>query len=136
MPVARISTTLITIDVYPRSLTYTTTLLYKLLLKHYRKVQYFWLILGGVGDYLLIRFFVDQLGDILIVAMTTSFLSFPLFAYINYRVMAFDIVPEKYRPKPWENFLSVTGIIFLWALVWCLCFGLFPDCLSDKYYPG
>ena len=110
---AMVSTTLTTIDAYPRSLTHTTTLLFDPLLTHYRKVQYFWLLSGITGAYLLIRFFVDQLGDMLTVAMTTSFLSSPLFAYINYRVMALDVVPDQYRPKAWERFLSLTGIAFL-----------------------
>ncbi len=110
---AMFSTSLTTIDAYPRALANTTTILFPSLKKHFRPVHILWITSGVVGGFLVINFFVDQLGDMLTLAMTMSFLAAPIFALINYRVMFLDHVPEQYKPKTWEVVISVAGIGFL-----------------------
>ncbi len=122
---AMFSTTLTTIDAYPRALANTTTLLFPKLVKQFKPIQLFWIISGVSGSFLIINFFVDQLGDMLTLAMTVSFLAAPIFAIINFRAMSLPHVPEKYKPKRWEVVLSILGIIFLVGfgvvfLIWML----------------
>jgi len=110
---AMFSTSLTTIDAYPRALANTTKLLFPKLIKDFKPVHLFYIISGVAGSFLIINFFVDQLGSMLTLAMTVSFLTAPIFAIINYRAMSLTHVPEKYKPKRWEVILSILGIIFL-----------------------
>ncbi len=110
---AMFSTSLTTIDAYPRALANTTKLLLPKLSKHFRPVHLFWIISGVTGGFLIINFFVDQLGDMLTLAMTISFLAAPIFALINYRVMFLKHVPQQFKPKQWEIVISLAGIGFL-----------------------
>ncbi len=110
---AMFSTTLTTIDAYPRALANSTRLLFPFAAKRFRAVHIFWIISGVAGSFLLIQYFVDQLGDMLSLAMILSFLAAPVFAFLNYRIMFLDNVPDMFRPKPWEKTLSVAGMFFL-----------------------
>ncbi|TVR42569.1 MAG: divalent metal cation transporter [Bacteroidia bacterium] len=110
---AMFSTTLTTIDAYPRALANSTRLLFPIAENRFRAVHVFWIISGVAGSFLLIQYFVDQLGDMLSLAMILSFLAAPVFAFLNYRIMFLDNVPEMFRPKPWEKTLSVAGMFFL-----------------------
>lgn len=110
---AMFSTTLTTIDAYPRALANSTRLLFPFAAKRFRAVHIFWIISGVAGSFLLIQYYVDQLGDMLSLAMILSFLAAPVFAFLNYRIMFLDNVPDIFRPKPWEKTLSVAGMFFL-----------------------
>ncbi len=110
---AMFSTTLTTIDAYPRALANSTRLLFPFAAKRFRAVHIFWIISGVAGSFLLIQYFVDQLGDMLSLAMILSFLAAPVFAFLNYRIMFLDNVPDMFRPKHWEKTLSVAGMFFL-----------------------
>ncbi len=62
------------------------------------------------------------------LATTLSFLTAPVLAYINYRLVTAAHVPEECRPKPWLRWLSWSGMVFLtgFALLyiyWQLQFG-------------
>ncbi|MDX1671094.1 MAG: Nramp family divalent metal transporter, partial [Balneolaceae bacterium] len=47
------------------------------------------------------------------LATTLSFLTAPILAYINYRLVTADHMPEQCIPKPWLIWLSRGGILFL-----------------------
>ncbi|MFO7977397.1 MAG: divalent metal cation transporter [Bacteroidales bacterium] len=110
---AMFSTTLTTIDAYPRSLATSSKLLFTGLNQGFRRLHHLWLAAASLAGFLIISFFVDRLGDMLSLAMIISFLTAPVFALLNYRVMFLNRVPSHFRPKAWEKVLSISGIIFL-----------------------
>ncbi len=110
---AMLSTSLTTIDGYPRSLANATSLLFRLPAITPKHMHNIWIISGVVFAFVIINNFADRLGDMLALAMIVSFLTAPVFALLNYRIMFSDNVPEKYRPAPWLKVLSISGIIFL-----------------------
>jgi Mn2+/Fe2+ NRAMP family transporter len=110
---AMFSTTLTTIDAYPRSLATCWELLISKGRIPFRRLHHIWLIVGSVLGFLIITLFVDSLGDMLSLAMILSFLTAPFFALLNYKVMLGKDVPGPYRPNLWQKLLSVSGIVFL-----------------------
>jgi Mn2+/Fe2+ NRAMP family transporter len=110
---AMLSTSLTTIDGYPRTLAASTTILFRALRMSGKNLHNIWIIAAvGIG-FLIINNFSDRLGDMLALAMIVSFLTAPVFAWLNYKIMFCDNVPDIFRPKPWLKALSVSGIIFL-----------------------
>lgn len=110
---AMFSTSLTTIDAYPRSLATSSSLLFTRLRDHFGLLHRIWLIVGFIAGFLIISFFVDRLGDMLAFAMIISFLTAPVFALLNYRVMHGSNVQAVYKPRQWERILSVAGIVFM-----------------------
>jgi len=80
---------------------------------HLRWMHRAWVVISVVISTVIINYFANQLGDMLSLAMILSFLTAPLFALLNYRVMLLGNVPEQYKPRVWEKLLSVSGIVFL-----------------------
>lgn len=62
------------------------------------------LILMVLGD--SFRFLID-------LATTLSFLTAPILAFMNHRLIHQPEVPEAYKPERWLYWLSISGIIFL-----------------------
>jgi len=110
---AMFSTSLTTIDAYPRSLAVSCTLLFPALRNKFSLLHIVWLITGTIFGYLLIHHFVDQLGQMLALSMILSFLTAPVFAWINLLTMYNNNVEKIYQPNAWQFWLSVTGIVFL-----------------------
>lgn len=109
---AMLSTSITTIDGYPRSLTRSTQLLFPKLNK-YKGLFPLWIIVTVVFGYLIISLFADGLGNMLSLAMIISFLTAPVFAWLNYRIMMAPHVAPRYRPGKGMRWLSISGIIFL-----------------------
>ena len=108
-----ISTTLTVVDAYPRlwqrslemsvpSLKERGNLVYNLSL----------LVLFG-GALLIISMFLKSLRAMVDFATILSFLTAPFFAWINYRVVTDEHMPEEARPPKWLRVLSWIGMIFL-----------------------
>lgn len=110
---AMLSTMITTIDGYPRSLATTTKLSFPKIKISDRVMHSIWIIAGSLIGYLIISEFVDRLGDLLSIAMIISFLTAPIFAWLNYKVMCSATVPKEYHPKVGEKLLSISGIVFL-----------------------
>jgi len=49
------------------------------------------------------------------LATTLSFLTAPILAYINYRLVTAQHMPDDCKPSTWMRWLSWSGIIFLTA---------------------
>jgi Mn2+/Fe2+ NRAMP family transporter len=47
------------------------------------------------------------------LATTMSFLSGPVFAYINYKLIFSDLFPENKKPAQWLKLLSWFGMLFI-----------------------
>lgn len=76
----------------------------------------------------ILYFAGDHFIDLIDVATTVSFLTAPVFAFINYKLIYSDHFPEEHRPKPWLKYLSWGGMIFITGfallfLYWKFFFG-------------
>lgn len=106
------STTLTVTDTYPRVCTRIVAVLkgeegYSSSL--YRK------LLAGIagGSFLFLLFLGEQFRFLIDLATTLSFLTAPVLAFMNHKLIHSPDVTEMYRPKPWLWWLSISGIIFL-----------------------
>ncbi len=110
---AMLSTSITTIDAYPRSFATTISLLFESLRGRDKGLHNVLLVVSGLIGFLIINSYVDRLGDMLSLAMILSFLAAPVYAWLNYRVMSGKNVEQRYRPTRWLRWLSVGGVIFL-----------------------
>lgn len=61
----------------------------------------------------VLYFLGDSFTLLIDLATTLSFLTAPILAYINYRLVTAPHVPDGWHPKPWLKWLSWSGMIFL-----------------------
>lgn len=106
------STTLTCVDGYPRSLAACCTLLKDLPAKRFTQIKNLWVLLSTVLAAVVIHFFAKNLLQLLSFAAVISFLTSPVLAFINYKVMTGPNVPESERPGPVLKTLSALGMIF------------------------
>jgi Mn2+/Fe2+ NRAMP family transporter len=76
----------------------------------------------------VLYFLGDSFTLMIDLATTLSFLTAPVLAYINYRLVTADHMPDSCKPRPWLKYLSWSGIVFLtgFALLyiyWIINFG-------------
>lgn len=110
--VTMFSTTLTCLDGYPRSLAACCTLLGSVKIYRFESIQRIWIVASAVGASIIILLFVKNLLQLLTFAAVISFLTSPILAYINLKVMCGPNVPEKDRPGKWLLLLSWAGIAF------------------------
>ncbi|HKK44497.1 MAG TPA: Nramp family divalent metal transporter [Balneolaceae bacterium] len=61
----------------------------------------------------VLYFLGDSFKLMVDLATTLSFLTAPVLAYLNYRLVTADHMPEECVPNPWLKWLSWSGMIFL-----------------------
>ena len=111
------STTLTVTDAYPRVIRQIINVVAPRLLEGKDDLSvYRWLLVSisllSVG----VLYFLGEHFTLLIdLATTLSFLTAPLLAYINYRLVTADHVPDHCQPQPWLRWLSWGGMTFLTA---------------------
>jgi Mn2+/Fe2+ NRAMP family transporter len=103
------STTITTLDASPRAMSKTTELLFN---KKIRLGYWFWIILLSVGTFLILRYFLDDMGLLIKIATVLSFLTAPFYAILNYIVIT-KHTPETHKPGKLLRALSILGIVFL-----------------------
>jgi Mn2+/Fe2+ NRAMP family transporter len=106
------STTMTCVDGYPRSLAACCTLIADSSARDFRRIHQFWIVLSVAVASLIVLFFVKNLIQLLSFAAVISFVTSPVLAYINLKVMSGGNVPEKDRPGPFLKILSWTGLLF------------------------
>jgi len=110
---AMFSTTLTCIDGWPRSLATGMNLLTNRdTPDRFRIAHIGWIAASVAAAYIITKFFLTSLGQMLEVAMVISFISSPIFAWINFKVIRSSWVPEHLRPGPFLIGLSWAGIAF------------------------
>lgn len=124
------STTLTVTDAYPRV---SRRMLEVLLPENFDEkdnVRAFRILLISIPLFSLgvLYFLGDQFTLMVDLATTLSFLTAPVLAYINYRLVTADHMPEEFIPKAWLKWLSWSGMVFLTGfallyLYWLLRFG-------------
>lgn len=104
------STTITTLDASPRAMNRTTKLL---LNKELKYGYWFWIICLFVGTFLILNFFLDNMGLLVKIATILSFLTAPFYAILNYKLITGKYTPEEHRPSIYLKTISILGIIFL-----------------------
>lgn len=109
------STTLTVTDAYPR----VSRRILKVLLpdsfekQNDIKIYRILLIIIPLLSLGVLYFLGDSFTLMIDLATTLSFLGAPVLAYINYKLITADHMPEVCQPKPWLKWLSWSGMIFL-----------------------
>jgi len=114
--VTMFSTTITCLDGYPRSLAACCTLLGGLPVHCFSRIHRLWVVIATAGAALVVLFLVENLVQLLTFAAVVSFLTSPVLAYINYRVMNGPNVPPEQRPGLLLKVLSWLGLIFFLAM--------------------
>lgn len=124
------STTLTVTDAYPRVSRRMLEVLLPETFDEKDNVRAFRILLVCIPLFSLgvLYFLGDQFTLMVDLATTLSFLTAPVLAYINYRLVTADHMPKELLPKPWLKWLSWCGMLFLTGfallyLYWLLRFG-------------
>ncbi len=108
------STTLTCLDAFPRVLRRATEIFAHRQSANFHKMAYwFWIVLVSIGALFLIGYFMDEMRPLVTLATTLSFLTAPIFAYLNYRLVTSKHMPEEAKPGLGLRMLSWVGMIFL-----------------------
>ena len=104
------STTITTLDASPRAMTKANDLLFRSIVK---LPYWFWIFLLGIGTYIILRFFRDDMGLMVKIATILSFLTAPFYAILNFILIAGKHTPKEHHPSIFMKILSFLGIVFL-----------------------
>lgn len=104
------STTITTLDASPRTMSKANDLLFS---EKIKLGYWFWIILLGIGTYIILRYFSDNMGLMVKIATILSFLTAPFYAILNFILISGKHTPKKHQPSLYLKILSVCGIIFL-----------------------
>ncbi len=110
------STTLTTLDGYSRTLSESIHELF--IEKKQSPIPVFWVIVAllVISGILIIGVFLSGIKTIVDVATILAFLTAPVFAILNYRLVSSDAFPKEDHPGVFMRILSWCGILFLSAL--------------------
>ena len=109
------STTITVLDAYPRVLTPVFRHLFPRKWDGIRKkenVMWWWMGIMILGTVIIIAFAAKTMVYMVTVATVLSFLMAPVLAWLNYRVVTDEHMPEYARPGLFLRVLSWTGIAF------------------------
>ncbi len=103
------STTITTLDASPRAMSKTIQLLFK------KEKDFYitWIIILAVGTSLIFIFLLSEMGKLVQIATVLSFITAPIYAFLNYKLVNSDHVPKDLQPSKKLKFLSNLGLIFL-----------------------
>lgn len=112
------STTITTLDASPRSMDKAVSALTG---KTYAKGYLLWMVTLMSGTLLIFFFFVSEMGFLVKIATTLSFLTAPFYALMNYLLVTGKHMPAQDRPGLALRILSFLGLAFLLSFsVWYL----------------
>lgn len=104
------STTITTMDASPRVMNRTSKLLTK---KDFKFGYWFWIIFLFIGTYIILKYFMNNMGVLVKIATVLSFLTAPFYGILNYKLITGKYTPEKERPGIYLKSLSIIGIVSL-----------------------
>lgn len=104
-----LSTTITTLDASPRAMSKTIQLLFDRLDSSY----FLWLLILSIGTIAIFLFLLSEMGKLVQIATVLSFITAPLYAFLNYRLVISKQMPEKFRPNKELRILSIIGLLFL-----------------------
>lgn len=112
------STVITCLDAYPRVLRKSTELLFKEtfpLAKYDQVLYWIWSIVVVSGTIILLGYLSGTMRFMVDLATTISFVTAPVLAVINFKVITHKHIPAFARPKRWLRIYAWLGIIFLSA---------------------
>ena len=110
------STTITALDASPRAMDISSRLLFH---KDWKKGYWFWIIFLGIGTLLILAYFSENMGSMVKIATIISFLTTPLYAILNYKLITSKHVPEEHRPNKIMRWGSIVSIVILIAFsIW------------------
>ena len=120
------STTLTCLDAYPRVMKPLTLLLFpkvKQIKSRFDWSSWFWIILVASGALILMSLLSSSMRTMVDIATTLSFITAPILAFLNYKVVTNIKMPEEAKPRKWLRVYAQIGIVFLgvftvFYLVW------------------
>ena len=104
-----LSTTITTLDASPRAMSKTIQLLFNRVKSSY----FLWLIILSIGTIAIFLFLLSEMGKLVQIATVLSFITAPLYAFLNYRLVISKQMPENFRPNKELRILSIIGLLFL-----------------------
>jgi len=104
------STTITTLDASPRATTKTTELLFD---KKTKFNYWFWILFLAFGTFIILHFFMSNMGLLVKIATILSFLTAPFYAILNYILITGKHTPKEHQPTIYLKILSWFGIAFL-----------------------
>ena len=104
------STTITTLDASPRAMSKTIELLYP---KRKRNDYKLWLLILAGGTISIFVFLLSEMGLLIRIATVLSFITAPFYAFLNFKLVRSDQMPEKDKPGKGLQILSVLGLLFL-----------------------
>tara|TARA_S200000501_G_scaffold204920_2_gene192653 strand:- start:27 stop:1238 length:1212 start_codon:yes stop_codon:yes gene_type:complete len=104
-----LSTTLTTLDASPRAMSKTIQLLFQKERNYYLP----WMVILTLGTAAIFLFLLSEMGQLVQIATVLSFMTAPLYSFLNYRLVISKAMPKEYQPKKGLRFLSIIGILFL-----------------------
>jgi len=112
------STTITVLDAYPRVMKPLTLMLFPKLKREGRgidKQSWIWIIIVISGALIFINYLGRTMITMVDIATTLSFVTAPLLAILNYKVVTGKNMPESAKPGKWLKIYAWIGIIFLSA---------------------
>jgi len=109
---AMFSTTLTVIDAYPRSLAVGIKLVFKDFRLSSRHLQWIWVGIGCLISLIIINSFLDRLTALVDLATTIAFLTGPIFAFLNYRLITSPYTPKEFQPGRGMRIISILGLVY------------------------
>lgn len=109
------STTITVLDAYPRVLQRTALVLKPSLdgMAISRQAYWLWMLLVAAGALVLLAFLSESMTFMVDLATILSFLTAPVLAIMNYKMITSRQVPASFQPNQPMRLLSVGGIGFL-----------------------
>lgn len=109
------STTLTVTDAFPRVLARSTELVFpeKFQGKDNKQLYWIWMAIVLGGGLIIIGLFLKGMTILVDLATTISFMTAPILAYINYRAVTGDWMPEGTQPGPKLRLFNLISMIFL-----------------------
>ncbi len=98
-----------TIDASPRAMSKTIQLLFK------KEKSYYipWLLILGLGTGCIFLFLLSEMGQLVQIATVLSFITAPLYAFLNFRLVLSKQMPREHQPKKGLKVLSIIGLLVL-----------------------
>ncbi|TXD50970.1 MULTISPECIES: NRAMP family divalent metal transporter [unclassified Polaribacter] len=104
------STTITTLDASPRAMDRSSKLLFD---KEFKFGYWFWILFLFAGTFIILQFYLADMGSLIKIATILSFLTAPFYAILNYVLITGKHTPKEHQPKLFTKVLSIVGIIFL-----------------------
>ncbi len=108
-----LSTTITVVDAYPRSLAAALRVAKPSLPGTERQWHILMIILGSVGGWLIIAYSSQNLTTLIDLITTAAFLTAPVFAFLNLRLVLSSHLPAAFRPGRFQQILSWLGFAYL-----------------------